>query len=73
MAKEFDKPSTLMVETLKLLKADERKLAELADSTQTGISYYWLKKFSANEFANPSVNRVQFLYEFLSGNKIIEK
>ena len=30
------------------------------------VSFYWLRKFVACEFKNPSVNRVQFLFEYLS-------
>lgn len=71
MEKRFDKPSSLMLKTLELLKKDSRGLAELADSSETGLSYHWLKKFYAGEFANPSVNRIQYLYEFLSGKKVI--
>lgn len=58
----FDQPGTLMVETQKLLKS--KNLLEVYSST--GISFYWLRKFAAGEFKNPSVNRVQSLYEFLA-------
>lgn len=36
----------------------------------TGIPFYWLRKFKRGVFKNPSVNRVQFLYEHLSGRKL---
>lgn len=62
------RPFSLLKRTLELLKEDSRSLIEIY--TATGIPYYWLKKFSAGEFANPSVNRVQFLYEFLSGQQL---
>lgn len=62
----FDKPQSLMIETLKLL--ENKNLHELYK--ETGVGYYWLRKFVAGEFLNPSVNRVQFLYEHLSGVKI---
>lgn len=64
----FDQEGSLMKKTRELLNADNRDLFEIYAATK--ISFYWLKKFSKGEFDNPSVNRVQFLYEFLSGNKL---
>jgi hypothetical protein len=57
-----------MVATTNLLRSDPRTLIKIY--SDTGIPYYWLKKFSAGEFNNPSVNRVQDLYEHLSGKKL---
>ena len=37
---------------------------------ETNLSFYWLKKFSANEIKDPSVNRVQRLYEYLMGEEL---
>lgn len=37
----------------------------------SGIPFYWLKQFSCCKTADPSVNRVQQLYEFLSGKKLL--
>lgn len=61
-----DEPGSLMAKTIKLLRG--RDLLQVYK--ETGISYYWLRKFLAGKFTNPSVNRVQSLYEYLSGNKI---
>lgn len=62
----FDQPSSLMLKTLELLKGkDLLKVYE-----ETRISFYWLRKFSAGDFRNPSVNRVQYLYEHLSGKRL---
>lgn len=63
----FDQPGTLMTETQKLLK-DQDLLEVYAN---TGISFYWLRKFASGEFKNPSVNRVQCLYEFLKGQPLL--
>ena len=63
----FDQPGSLMLETQRMLK--ERDL--LAVYTATGISFYWLRKFASGEFKNPSVNRVQSLYEFLKGEPLL--
>lgn len=57
-------PGTLHTRTRERLKADGRSLPVIANAS--GLPFYWLKKFSANEIADPSVNRIQRLYEFLS-------
>ena len=58
----FDQPGTLMLRTISLLR--EKDLLEVYSDTK--VSFYWLRKFVACEFKNPSVNRVQFLFEYLS-------
>lgn len=63
----FDQPRSLMLKTIELLK--KRDLFEVY--AETKISFYWLRKFVALEFKNPSVNRVQYLYEHLTGSKLI--
>ena len=69
MLRKYDEPNTLMVETIKLIRADRRTLLELY--VVTGVPFYWLKRFVAKEMKNPSVNRVQFLYEFLTSKKLV--
>jgi hypothetical protein len=66
--KIFDSPGALMQQTHKLLKNDERSIAEI--SIDTGITFFWLQRFSAHMMKNPSVNRVEFLYEHLSGKNL---
>lgn len=61
-------PYSLMVRTIALLKEDERSLITI--HRETNIPFYWLRKFAAKEFDNPSVNRVQCLYEFLTKKKL---
>lgn len=63
----FDQPNALMVKTIALLK--DRDLFEVY--AQTHIPFYWLRQFVAMKFRNPSVNRVQFLYEYLTSTKLI--
>jgi len=36
----------------------------------TGLSYHWLTKLSAGNIHDPSVNKIQKLYEFLTGEHI---
>lgn len=63
----FDQPGTLMLRTITLLKTKD--LLEVY--AETRISFYWLRKFVACEFKNPSVNRVQFLFEHLSKQPLL--
>jgi hypothetical protein len=64
---EFDQPGSLMRKTIDLLK--KKNLIEV--SAETKISFYWLRKFVAGTYQNPSTNRVQFLYEYLTGSKLV--
>ena len=40
-------------------------------SKATGLNYDWLIKFKAEKIKDPSVNKVQTLYEYLSGKPLI--
>jgi len=66
--KSFNLPGTLHNKTLELLKNDVRSIAQVA--ADSGISFYWLQGFSQNNFKNPSVNRIQYLYEHLSKKQL---
>lgn len=57
---------SLMERTKELLRGRDL----LVVYKETDISYYWLRKFLDGKVLNPSVNRVQHLYEYLSGEKI---
>jgi hypothetical protein len=61
-------PLSLMSKTLELLHADSRGLAVI--SVTADVPYHWLEQFRRGIIKNPSVNRVQALYEFLSGRKL---
>lgn len=61
---------TLHAATIKALHDDRRTLRIIGQAT--GIPYYWLKKLSANEIPNPSVNRIQQLYEFLTKKRLLD-
>lgn len=60
---------TLMNETLRLLRERSESLPEIHSAT--GLPFYWLRKFAGNEIRDPSVNRVQALYEYLSGRELL--
>jgi hypothetical protein len=63
-----DKPGTLIEATRKLLKNDPRSQPRIAEDL--GVPFHWLKAFMADEIEAPSVNRVQYLYEKLSGHRL---
>lgn len=56
-----DKTRTLLL----LSKEDLTAIAAL-----TNVSYDWLIKFKSNKIKDPSVNKVQSLYEHLSGSPL---
>lgn len=62
-------PQSLMLETHRLLKERKQTLAQI--HTSTGLPFHWLTKFLGNEIKDPSVNRVQKLYEFLAGRPLV--
>jgi hypothetical protein len=64
----FDKPGKLMSKTRELLRNDSRSIAKI--SIDTGITFFWLQRVSADMMKNPSVNRVEYLYEQLSGQTL---
>ena len=68
---ELAKQSTqsLMKVTRDLLQRDKRTQQEIHQGT--GIPFHWIQQFSFGKFKNPSVNRVQNLYEFLSGKPLL--
>lgn len=70
MPRSSESPMSLMLETLKLLKerGPEQTLPNIA--SETGIPFYWLRKFHYGEIKDPGVNRIQKLYEFLSGRPL---
>lgn len=63
-----DREGSLMTATLDLLKKDSRSLLQIYD--ETGVPFYWLRRFVTGGYKNPSVNRVQYLFEKLSGKKL---
>lgn len=54
--------------TLELLKSAEETTFDVA--VATGLSYSWVVAFASNRMQNPSVNRVQHLYEYLTGKHL---
>lgn len=58
---------TLFKETFRRLQLVPN-LEEVAKNTN--ISYFWLVKFKNGHIKDPSVNRIQILFEYLSNNKL---
>ena len=66
---ECDQPQSLVTTTLDLLRADTRSLATI--SLQAQMPYFWLDSFNKGKMRSPGINRVQYLYEFLTGKKLL--
>jgi hypothetical protein len=62
-------PGSLMVKTLTLSQADKRDL--LSIHKDTNLPLYWLREFRAGRIKNPSVNRIQSLYEHYTGKPLL--
>lgn len=65
---------TLMERTRHLLHESHLSLPEIYASLHgqgSEITYFWLRKFSAGEVKDPSVNRVEELYTFLTGKPVV--
>jgi hypothetical protein len=66
-----DDTVSLMERTLTLLDSANLSLPEIY--AKTGISFYWLRRFKSRKIADPSVNRVQALYEFLAAAPLLNE
>lgn len=61
---------SLLERTVELLREDMKDRTLLELHKETGLPFYWLRKMAGRETKDPSVNRVQALYEYLSGDKL---
>lgn len=59
---------TLLVKTLELLEKSDKPLQDIY--AETGLPYHWLRSVSQGKTNKPSVNRVQYLYEYLSEKQL---
>ncbi len=62
---------SLMRMTRQLLKDRGADVTFLIIYDKLGIPPGWTQKFLAGGIPNPSCNRVQALYEYLSGKKLV--
>ena len=67
--KPCDAPKSLFKATMELLGQDKRPLFEIA--VATNVPYHWLAQVKAGNVKSPSVNRIQYLYEALSGKQLV--
>lgn len=59
---------SLFQRTLELLKTTDETIPQIYVDTQ--LPFYWLQSLREGRIKNPSVNRIQRLYEHLSGKKL---
>lgn len=65
-----DHPKSLLLErTKELLCTTDKSYYEIFMAT--GISPHWLSFFKNNKHLDPSVNRVECLYTYLSGTPLV--
>jgi len=61
-----EEAGTLMKRTQELLK----KADPIQVSANTKLNFYWILKFGKGEVPDPSVNKVQRLYEYLANTTL---
>jgi hypothetical protein len=61
---------TLYNKTLELIQNRSVKLKLVQIAKDTGLSESWLQAFSYGDIPDPSVNKIQKLYEYLTKNPL---
>ena len=64
-----DQPCSLLTETLKLIRQLDAPTEIIARDLNVPIR--WLYSVQSGEVDSPGVNRVQYMYEKLSGKKLL--
>ena len=65
---------SFMDKTRRLLKESDKSLPDIhaeLHAQGSDITYYWLRKFSSGDVKDPSVNRVEGLYRYLTGGQLV--
>lgn len=65
-----DRTGTLVLRTQTLVKDYSDGLVAL--SHRSKIPFWWLRKFAAGQIASPGANRLQYLYEYLTGKPLVK-
>lgn len=67
-----DARCSLHQKTLDVLRKEMEKTQDALwlIAARTGVPFHWLVKFNSEEIKAPSVSRVQYLYEQLSGRSL---
>jgi hypothetical protein len=63
-------PCSLLKRTRDMLRDRPRHVTLRKISDDTGLSYPFLAHMSVNAMDDPGVNKIQTLYEYLSGRKL---
>ncbi len=72
MAKYFyDKPGAFLATVRKLINENERPYVLLAGDLK--VPAIWLKKVADGDIENPGLNRIEYVYEQLTGKKLPTK
>lgn len=67
-AAPLERSGSLMQKTIELCRPHKAKDLEQL----TGVPWHWLHQFKRGKINDPSVNRVQHIYETLTGTKLFE-
>jgi hypothetical protein len=63
-----DTPGSLLARTVTMLKEQERSYLHIYN--ETGLHPNWLSRLAVGAIKDPSVNRIQALYEYLAGAEL---
>lgn len=66
-----EQPGNLLIKTRALLKKAKVNNELETIAHKTDIPFLWLNKIADDHIDNPSVNRIQRVYEHLSGKKCV--
>ncbi len=70
LRKLCDQPRSLVIKTRQLIFEDERTIDEIANLAN--VPGHWLYDFMNKESRSPSVNRIQAVYEALTGKPLLD-
>lgn len=59
----------LLDRTHELLSSSDQSVEEIAKGAD--VTFYWLRRFKQGTILDPSVNRVQKVYEYLAGAPLL--
>lgn len=65
---DFDKPGELLTKVRNMINNDPRSFSQLSHDTR--LPPVWIRQIADGAIVNPSVNRVEWLYNALSKDKL---
>lgn len=66
---DFDAPGSLLTATIEAVRSSNKTPVQLC--RETGLHPSWILGLLNGRFRNPSVNRVQYLYEYVTGRQLL--